>query len=140
MITNSITSSISCDQMYLEQVGDDIQKLEIFWYCAARFGSLEALQRGYSRVWEEEDIETHGRKLVKPIVEKLPSMGNEMRYNCYGKIACDWNSDTCWAAARGGHLAVLQWARAIGYEWDRWTCYAASCGGHLSAMSESEWL
>ena len=31
---------------------------------------------------------------------------------------CEWISDTCWAAARGGHLEVLQWARANGCEWD----------------------
>jgi hypothetical protein len=27
---------------------------------------------------------------------------------------CDWDGDTCSAAAAGGHLEVLQWARASG--------------------------
>jgi hypothetical protein len=35
---------------------------------------------------------------------------------------CDWNEDTCRQAARGGHLEVLQWARANDCPWDRDNC------------------
>ena len=35
---------------------------------------------------------------------------------------CDWDADTCQAAAAGGHLAVLQWVRANGCPWDRGGC------------------
>jgi len=42
-----------------------------------------------------------------------------------------WNAATCFAAAEGGHLAVLRWARQHGCPWDKNTCYAAAIGGHL---------
>jgi hypothetical protein len=29
-------------------------------------------------------------------------------------LGCQWDHKTCSEAARGGHLAVLQWARANG--------------------------
>ena len=46
---------------------------------------------------------------------------------------------TCSAAALGGHLEVLQWARANGCPWDRWTCTAdyAARGGSIEVL---EWL
>ena len=50
---------------------------------------------------------------------------------------CDWDSDTCNAAAGGGHLEVLQWARANGCGWASYTCSAAAGGGHLEVL---QWL
>ena len=40
----------------------------------------------------------------------------------------------CVAAARRGHLEVLQWARANGYLWNEWTCAFAAEGGHLELL------
>jgi hypothetical protein len=42
----------------------------------------------------------------------------------------------CVGAAKGGHLAVLQWLRAQEppCPWDRWTCTAAALGGHLHVL------
>ena len=37
-------------------------------------------------------------------------------------------------AARGGHLGVLQWARANGCPWDGETCELAASGGHLEVL------
>ena len=37
-------------------------------------------------------------------------------------------------AAEGGHLEVLQWARANGAPWDEWTCAGAAEGGHLEVL------
>ena len=37
-------------------------------------------------------------------------------------------------AAEGGHLEVLQWARANGCPWDEWTCHNAAAGGHLEVL------
>jgi hypothetical protein len=34
---------------------------------------------------------------------------------------CPWNENTCWGAAQVGHLEVLRWARANGCPWDRRT-------------------
>ena len=41
------------------------------------------------------------------------------------------------APAEGGHLAVLQWARANGCPWDRYTYRNAALGGHLEML---QWL
>ncbi len=43
----------------------------------------------------------------------------------------------CNAAARYGHLEVLQWARSQDYRWDGSTCAAAAKGGHLDVL---KWL
>ena len=40
----------------------------------------------------------------------------------------------CQAAARGGHLEMLQWARANGCPWNAETCYRAAKGGHLEVL------
>jgi hypothetical protein len=41
---------------------------------------------------------------------------------------------TCAWAADGGHLEVLQWARANGAPWNKLTCAAAAGGGHLEVL------
>jgi hypothetical protein len=42
--------------------------------------------------------------------------------------------DLCASAAAGGHLAVLQCARANGCPWGGWTCGMAAQGGHLVVL------
>lgn len=37
---------------------------------------------------------------------------------CARVNGCPWDEDTCFGAAAGGHLAVLQWARENGCPWD----------------------
>ena len=46
---------------------------------------------------------------------------------------CEWDEETCEAAAKGGHLEVLQWARQNGCPWNELTCSAAA-GGHLDVL------
>lgn len=41
---------------------------------------------------------------------------------------------TCASAADGGHLEVLQWARANGATWDKRTCAQAANSGHLNLL------
>jgi len=41
---------------------------------------------------------------------------------------------TCGGAAQGGHLELLQWARAQNAPWDKWTCMWAARGGHLALL------
>jgi len=41
---------------------------------------------------------------------------------------------TCRAAAVGGHLDCLIWAREHDCEWDSDTCEAAAKGGHLECL------
>jgi len=45
-----------------------------------------------------------------------------------------FKSGLCRYAAKGGHLAVLQWARAQGYPWDERTCAWAAENGHLDVL------
>ena len=47
---------------------------------------------------------------------------------------CPWDEKTCWRAAEGGHLEVLQWARTNGCPWNEGTCSAAALGGHLEVL------
>ncbi len=47
-----------------------------------------------------------------------------------------WDAATCSMAARGGHLALLQWARANGCPWDEQLSWAAAVGGRLDVL---EW-
>ena len=49
---------------------------------------------------------------------------------------CPWDHHTCTAAARNGHLEVLQWARAQGCDWDEQTCLEAEEGAHFEVL---EW-
>ena len=46
---------------------------------------------------------------------------------------CPWNWTTCSAAAAGGHLGVLEWARSQEppCPWNGRTCSEAAMGGHL---------
>jgi hypothetical protein len=47
---------------------------------------------------------------------------------------CDWDADTCAAAAKGSHLEVLQWVRVNGCDWNALTCTYAAEGGHLEVL------
>ena len=49
----------------------------------------------------------------------------------------EWGSDVCAAAAKGGHLAMLTWLHANGCPWDEETCWEAAWGGHLEVL---KWL
>ena len=42
---------------------------------------------------------------------------------------CYWDANTCWSAAKGGHLEMLQWARANGCLCNKLTCSEAAWGG-----------
>jgi len=47
---------------------------------------------------------------------------------------CPWDEDTCAYAAMNGHLAVLEWARANGCPWNEDTCAYAALNGHLAVL------
>jgi hypothetical protein len=49
---------------------------------------------------------------------------------------CRWNELICAAAAAGGHIGVLQWARDQDppCPWDLKTCATAARGGHLEVL------
>jgi hypothetical protein len=45
-----------------------------------------------------------------------------------------WNEAACAHAALGGHLEVLQWARANGCPWDEKTCAMAARKGQFQVL------
>jgi hypothetical protein len=47
---------------------------------------------------------------------------------------CRWDEMSCANAAEGGHLETLQWARENGCEWDWQTTANAAKGGHLELL------
>ena len=47
---------------------------------------------------------------------------------------CPWDSDTCAFAAVNGELAVLQWLRAKGCPWNELTCSKAAERGHQEVL------
>ena len=54
--------------------------------------------------------------------------------HCSDLAGCPWDKRTSNSAAQGGHLAVLQWARANGCPWNEETCAHAARGGHLEVL------
>ena len=55
------------------------------------------------------------------------------------KRKCPWDARTASNAARGGHLEVLQWARSRQHPcpWNEAACAEAAAGGHLEALRSS---
>ena len=47
---------------------------------------------------------------------------------------CLWDELTCASAAQGGHLELLQWARAKGCPWDEGTSQHEAENGHLEVF------
>ena len=58
----------------------------------------------------------------------LSTLQNQLRRGCLMNAAI-----VCVLAAFGGHLEVLQWARANDCPW-KWTCEKAALGGHLEVL------
>ena len=51
-----------------------------------------------------------------------------------GPLRKKFRNDLCAYSAEGGHLAVLQWARAHGRPWNTKTCACAAENGHLEVL------
>jgi hypothetical protein len=49
---------------------------------------------------------------AKAVCEAAAATGQLEALQCARELGCPWDERTCRLAARGGHLAVLQWARA----------------------------
>ena len=70
------------------------------------------------------------------LVPRQPGKVIWQSYNGPVLKAAPWNELTCAEAARGGHWAVLQWARENGCPWDERTCSYAVAQGHWCVL---EW-
>jgi len=51
-----------------------------------------------------------------------------------GPLQKKFRYNPCVYCAEGGHLAVLQWARAQGHPWNERTCERAADNGHLEVL------
>jgi hypothetical protein len=98
---------------------------------AAFHGDLAVLRWAMPRL-----ANTYG---MKAVCEAAAAGGQLDALQCALELGCPWNLSTCTAAARAGHLAVLQWARAQQppCPWSERTCIAAAGGGHLAVL---QWL
>ena len=47
---------------------------------------------------------------------------------------CPWNERTSWSAAGGGHLKVLKWLRENGCPWDEQIGWLAAQNGHMDVL------
>ncbi len=50
------------------------------------------------------------------------------------RMKCPITRQTCWAAAEGGHLNILQYIKSQAYPWDEFTCMSAARRGHLNIL------
>ena len=93
-------------------------------WAAATGGHLEVLQwaRANGASWDSRTVSV----LVHANVERM---------DC--RSVAERQHNTCSAAAGGGYLEMLQWARANGAPWDEKACAAAARGGHLEVL---KWL
>jgi len=53
---------------------------------------------------------------------------------------CPWDASTCNAAARGGHLLVLQWAAENNCPWDYVSIWSAAAGGRNFSVPQPKVL
>jgi hypothetical protein len=94
-------------------------------------GDVEALEwliklfDGKDLEWRDDGAELSRMAAVRGKIESL---------TCLRANQCPWDWMTCSAAARGGHLGVLQWLNENGCRWNPGTCEAAAWGGHLEML------
>ena len=75
-----------------------------------------------------------------PLLNRLLAIAGDLEALQWARgHSCPWDEDTCAAAARGGHLDVLQWMRSQDppCPWNTWTCSVAAEHGHLGVL---QWL
>jgi hypothetical protein len=152
----SVVSSVSCVELYLQEAGNGIRQLRLILHGgAASYGRLDILewahQRGYLNDCSEERVTcvycaaTHGiltDMWLKDHRCPLPSAAcnNASRHGHLNILQwlraneCPWDEYTCSFAAGSGRLDILQWLRANGCPWNEDTCFRAAAGGHLHIL------
>ena len=79
-------------------------------------------------------------EMVLGVLERSPVLMRDWRFSGYGNFHGysheSFKHDLCRLAAGGGHLEVLQWARAQECDWDEQTCLEAEEGEHFEVL---EW-
>ena len=69
------------------------------------------------------------------VIEHIAGKGGHVEVMEWARAEdCPWDVWTCEFAAEGGHLEVLKWARENGCPLDEQTCHYAAGGGHLDIL------
>lgn len=66
--------------------------------------------------------------------QPMPKRGIWKKLKLVRNSGCEWDSETCSAAARCGHVHILKYARGNGCEWNTNTCSNAARRGHLATL------
>jgi hypothetical protein len=122
----NVVLSLSCVELYLQEVGNDVTQLRVILNGAASYGRLDILewahQHGYLHACSEKNSDS---------AVKHGQLAALIWLNDHG---CRLSRHACTHAARNGHLIILQWLRANECSWDRSTCSEAAWGGHLNIL------
>lgn len=103
------------------QARTDDQRLAICFEAAAR-GSLEILRVQFFRTFAHWDV-------VVRIAARFGHLDCVEWLVEFHKV--NWHTETTKAAAAGGHLHIVRWAREKGCPWSRSTVSTALANGHL---------
>ena len=63
-----------------------------------------------------------------------PNMVTSSVWNTH-ENGCPWDEQTCWSAAKYGHIECLKYAHEKGCPWDEKTCWSAAYYGHLECLT-----
>jgi hypothetical protein len=91
---------------------------------AVNLGCLSAVQR----------LQRGGRLSRQESLCEAAARSGQLEELVLRENGTTWDTMTCWAAASGGHLEVLQWVRANGCPWDYHTL-TESRGVHLQLFN-----
>ena len=83
-------------------------------------------------------LASKGRVRARAAVHRAPAEGGHLAVLQWARAnGCPWDVETCWKAAFEGRLEMIQWLRANGSPWDTMTCMHAAQAGHLEVL---QWL
>jgi len=96
---------------------------------------LAVLERSPLRVKGDKGDIFYTSEVFKNIICPSSAEGGHLEVLQWARAqGCPWDERTCAWAARNGHLKVLKWARAQGCPWDERTCAYAAMNGHLEVL------
>ena len=93
----------------------------------------EAVKKGYLSTLQH--MHSRGRLSRKKYLCEDAARGGHLEVLQWARAnGCPWDEKTCAGAAEGGHLGMLKWARENGCPWNEETCAKAAYGGHLEVL------
>ena len=100
-----------------------------------RLVMLGSAFRGDLQVMQEAGRELSGQGWQDSAIALAAARGGHLEVLQWAvEHGCPWHKEATYEAAGGGHLEELQWAVEHECPWDEWTTYAAAGGGHLEVL------